>query len=141
MRTFRLATQADIPALAQLALDANQVESDVPDLAFVCEIDGKVVAAVGLELEHTGMVVVSGGIIHPDYYRKPFMVFRLQEFMEDWMIQHGCFAYVCSVSKRNTRMQRWLEKLGARRYAKKHGALWYVRAIGPKRDALEERAA
>lgn len=141
MRTFRLATLADLPDLAQLALDANQVDAELPDMAFVAEENGEIVAAVGIELGHAGMVVLSGGIIHPDHYRKPFLVFRLQEAIEDWLIQQGCFAYVFSVSKRNTRMQRWVERLGAKRYTKKHGALWYVRTIGPKRDALNEVAA
>jgi acetyltransferase (GNAT) family protein len=141
MRTFRLATPADIPDLAQLALDANQVDAELPDLAFVAEQDGRIVAAVGIELQHVGMVVLSGGVIHPDFYRKPFLAFRLQEAIEDWLISNKCFAYVFSVSKRNTRMQRWVEKLGAKRYVKKHGALWYVRTIGPKRDALNEVAA
>lgn len=140
MRTNRLATPEDIPALAALALAAKQENVDLPDLCFLTEQDGQVIAAVGIELGHPGLVVVSGGIIHPDFYRNPFVVLRLQEFMEDWMMQHGCYAYICSVSKRNTRMQRWLEKVGAKRYTKKHGAFWYIRTFGPKRNALEEVA-
>lgn len=141
MRSFRLALPTDIPALAQLALDANQRTVDLPDLAFVAEQDGRIVAAVGIELGHVGMVVVSGGIIHPEFYRKPFIVFRLQEALENWLQTQGCFAYVCSVSKRNTRMQRWIEKIGARRYTKKNGAFWYVRTFGKHEGALREKAA
>lgn len=141
MRTFRLATNADVPALLRLAIDANQPDVEMPTLAFVAEEDGEIIAAVGIELEHVGMVVLSGGIIHPNHYRKPFLAFRFQEAIEDWLILNNCHAYVCSVSKRNTRMQRWLEKLGARRYAKKHGALWYVRVLGKHRDALRDEGA
>lgn len=140
MRTFRLATPADIPALMELAIDANQPDAELPDLAYVAEQDGKIVAAVGIELGHPGMVILSGGIIHPDFYRNPFLVFRLQENLEEWLIAQGCTAYICAVSKRNTRMQRWLEKLGARRYTKKHGAIWYIRTFGPDRNALVEVA-
>lgn len=140
MRTHRLATLEDIPALVDLAKAAKQEGLDLPDLCCVTEQDGQIIAAVGIELGD-GMVVISGAVIHPDHYRNPFIVFRLQEFMEDWLIQRGCFAYVCSISKRNTRMQRWVEKLGAKRYTKKHGAFWYLRTIGPKRNALEESAA
>lgn len=141
MRTFRLATPEDIPALAELAVEANQTDVGLPDLVFVAEQDGKIVAAGGLQLDQPGMVIATGAIVHPDFYRKPFLIFRLQEFAEDWLIQHGCTAYVFSVSKRNTRMQRWMEKLGAKRYAKKHGAFWYIRTIGPHRDALAEETA
>lgn len=141
MRTFRLATPEDIPALAQLALDANQIDADLPDLVFLCLQDGEIIAAVGLEIGRPGMVVASGAVIHPSYYRNPFVAFRLQEFMEDWLIEHNCFAYVCGVTKRNTRVQRWLEKLGARRYTKKNGIIWYLRTIGPHRNALQEAAA
>jgi RimJ/RimL family protein N-acetyltransferase len=141
MRTFRLATPDDIPALVQLTVDANQPDVRLPDLVFVAEQDGRLIAAVGIELGQPGMVVVCGAIVHPDFYRKPFLAFRLQEFMEDWLIKQGCYAYVCSVTKRNTRMQRWIEKLGARRYTKKHGAYWYIRTFGPKANALSERVA
>lgn len=140
MRTNRLATPADIPALTALAMESGQPNVDLPDLCMVTEQDGRIVAAVGLELNHPGMVVVSGGLIHPEFYRNPFVAFRLQEFMEDWLIAKQCYAYVCSVSKRNTRMQRWLEKLGAKRYTKKHGAYWYIRTFGPHRDVLRESA-
>lgn len=141
MRSFRLATPEDIPALAQLALDANQLDVDLPDLVFLCVQDDRIIAAVGIEIGRPGMVVVSGAIIHPDFYRNPFVAFRTQEFMEDWLIQHQCFAYVCGVTKRNTRMQRWMERLGARRYTKRNGCLWYVRTLGPHRNALQEEAA
>lgn len=141
MRTFRLATQADVPALAELAIDANQPDAEIPDLVYVAEQDGRIVAAVGIELGHDEAVVLSGGIIHPDYYRNPFLVFRLQEAVEDWLIGQGCTAYICSVSKRNARMQRWIERLGARRYAKEHGAIWYIRTIGNDRNVLEESEA
>jgi hypothetical protein len=137
MRTFRLATQADIPALQALTIAANQPQMDLPDLAFLAEQDGRVIAAGGLELSHPGMVVISGGVIHPDYYRRPFLVFRLQEFVEDWLIANGCHAYVFPISKRNTRMQRWVERLGARRYTKKNGSYWYVRTIGAHRELTE----
>lgn len=138
MRTFRLATEADVPALVSLAVEAGQLDGGLPDLAFVAEQDGALIAAIGIELGHPGMVVLSGGIVHPDHYRNPFLVFRLQEGVEDWLISQGCYAYIFSVSRRNTRMQRWMEKLGARRYTKKSGILWYVRTIGPKRNALRE---
>lgn len=141
MRTFRLATAADIPALMTLAIDANQPDAELPDMAYVAEVDGEIVAAVGIELSDPNRVVLSGGIIHPRFYRKPFLVFRLQEAIEDWLIDLGCFAYVFSVSKRNTRMQRWMEKLGAHRYARQGGALWYVRTIGPARNLATEVAA
>lgn len=140
MRTFRLATPADVPALAELAIEANQTDVAMPDLAFVAEHDGKIVGAVGLQLDQPGMVVVTGAITHPDYYRKPFWAFRLQEFMENWLQEHGCNAYVFCVSKRNTRMQRWMEKLGARRYEKKHGAIWYIRTFGKARAEMENAA-
>lgn len=140
MRTYRLATPADIPALTQLAIDANQLDVLLPDLCMVAEQDGRIIAAVGIQLDEPGMVVVSGGIIHPEFYRNPFVAFRLQEALEDWLIQRNCFAYVCSVSKRNTRMQRWLERLGSKRYTKKHGAYWYIRTFGQHRDALRESA-
>jgi RimJ/RimL family protein N-acetyltransferase len=140
MRTFRLATPADIPSLAELAVEANQTGVPLPDLAFVAEQDGKLVGAIGLQLDQPGMVVVTGAIVHPDFYRKPFLAFRLQEFMEDWLLGQGCTAYVFSVSKRNTRMQRWMEKLGAKRYEKKHGAFWYVRTFGPARAEMENAA-
>lgn len=140
MRTFRLATPEDIPALAQLALDANQTDAELPNLAFLCIQDGEIIAAVGLEIGRPGMVVASGAIIHPRFYRNPFVAFRLQEFMEDWLIKNNCFAYVCSVTKRNTRMQRWLEKLGAKRYTKRHGAIWYLRTLGKHRNIMEAAA-
>lgn len=141
MRTFRLATAADIPALMALAIEANQPDVALPDMAYLAEVDGVIIAAVGIELSDPNKIVLSGGIIHPDYYRKPFLVFRFQEAVEDWLIDLGCLAYVFSVSKRNTRMQRWMEKLGAKRYAKQGGAIWYVRTIGSARHALNEVAA
>ena len=140
MRTFRLATPADIPALAELAIEANQTDAALPDLAFVAEQDGKLVGAVGLQLDQPGMVVVTGAIVHPDYYRKPFLAFRMQEHMENWLQERGCNAYVFCVSKRNTRMQRWMEKLGAKRYEKKHGAYWYIRTFGKARAEMENAA-
>ena len=140
MRTFRLATPADIPALAELAIEANQTDAALPDLAFVAEQDGKLVGAVGLQLDQPGMVVVTGAIVHPDYYRKPFLAFRMQEFMEQWLQANGCNAYVFCVSKRNTRMQRWMEKLGAKRYEKKHGVYWYIRTFGKARAEMENAA-
>lgn len=140
MRTYRLATPADIASLAELAVEANQTNVDLPDLAFIAEQDGKVIGAVGVQLDQPGMVVVTNAIVHPDFYRKPMLAFRLQEFMEDWLIQHSCNAYVFSVSKRNTRMQRWMEKLGAKRYEKKNGAFWYVRTFGKARAEMEKAA-
>lgn len=137
MRTFRLATLADVPALAELAIEANQTDAELPHLAFVAEQDGKIIGAVGLQLDQPGMVVVTGAIVHPDYYRKPFLAFRMQEFMENWLQHNGCHAYVFCVSKRNTRMQRWMEKLGAKRYDKKNGAIWYIRTFGKARREME----
>ena len=140
MRTFRLATPADLPALAELAVEANQTDAAVPDLAFVAEQDGKIIGAVGLQLDQPGMVVVTGAIVHPAFYRKPLLAFRMQEFMETWLQEHGCNAYVFCVSKRNTRMQRWMEKLGAKRYEKKNGAYWYIRTFGKARGEMEKAA-
>jgi RimJ/RimL family protein N-acetyltransferase len=136
MRTYRLAEPKDLTQLVALAHRACQPDAELPDIAFVADFDGQIVAAVGIELNNPDAVVASGGVIHPAYYRNPFVVFRLQEAMEDWLIQHGCHAYVCSVAKRNTRMQRWMERLGAKCYAKEGGAYWYARTIGPERNRM-----
>ena len=138
MRTFRLATPADLPALQHLAKVAGQPNAELPDLAFLAEQDGILIAAAGLELGKPGMVVLSGVICLPEVYRKAFLAFRLQEFLEDWLIQNKCYAYIFAISKRNTRMQRWMEGHGAKRYAKKDGAYWYLRTLGPHRHVAHE---
>ena len=130
MRTFRLAIPKDLPELAKLVEKVNPCGVIPPDLAYLAFQDDQIVAAVGIDLDRPDMVVLSGGVIHPDFYRRAFLVFRLQESIEDWLLSQGCHAYVFSINRRNKRMQRWMEKLGAERYAKRDGALWYTRRIG-----------
>jgi hypothetical protein len=128
MRNFRLATKDDVPQLLKLVGGVKKL-GQLPDLACVAEVDGQIVAAVGLSIED-GIVTAGPGVIARKWYGKPFLVFRLHEFLEDFLATRGVKAYVCSSVFQNKRMQRWLEKTGAREYARVDGRVWYYKVIG-----------
>lgn len=127
---YRLATPKDVPALLVLAVLAKQPETGPADVVFLGEECGLPVVAIGLDLSHETFVVLSGGIVHPAFYRDAAAVGGLRDFFEQWLIEHNCFAYVFSVTKRNRRMQKWMERAGAHRYAKIDNRLWYIRTLG-----------
>ena len=127
---FRLATAQDVPALLSLAAMAKQTDTPPADVVFLAEHEALPVAAVGLELNREDSVVVSGGIIRPDFYRNRDVVRGLIDCYERWLTERGCKAYLFSITRRNRRMQRWMERLGATRYAKDGNRLWYFRVLG-----------
>jgi hypothetical protein len=145
MIVCRQATPDDLPALAEMALRANQPIEGIPSLMFICEDteDDSILGMAGIYLNTPGMVVVGGYIVPPEVYAdrelRRAVAEDIKNYLHAWLLLYNCKAYVCNVSKRNTRMQRWLERRGAKRYAKKNGSYWYIMVIDS--TALEGRAA
>jgi len=143
MIVCRQATKEDLPKLVELALASNQPIESIPTLMFLCEdTEDGVLGMVGIYLSVPGMVVVGGFIVPPGVYAdrelRRAVADDLRAFVHGWMLTHNCRAYVCEISKRNTRMQRWFERRGGKRYAKKNGSYWYMMKLDA---ALEGRAA
>ncbi len=144
MIVCRLAEPArDLPRLVALTVEANQPLEDIADLVFVCEDteEDRFLAMVGLHLGSPNMVVVGGFIVAPDVYAdaelRRAVAMDLKHHVHAWLAEQGVRSYVCHVSKRNTRMQRWLERQGGRRYTKKNGGYWYLVPT----ETREEKAA
>ena len=138
MIVCRLAEERDAPRLASLILGGNQTIDDTPDLVAVCEDteEDRILAMIGCYLNEPGMVIIGGFLVDPEVYadaemRRAVAGDLVENFYFPWLLARECKAVVWPVSKRNTRMQRWLERHGGRRYNKKHGHYYYVVTLDP----------
>src|SRR5439155_22145604 len=124
----RLAEEKVAPRLASLILGGNQAIDDTPDLVAVCEDieEDRILAMIGCYLNEPGMVIIAGFLVDPQVYADAAMrravAGGLVEYVYfPWLLSRECKAVVWPVSKRNERMQGWLDILGGLRYDNKHG--------------------
>jgi hypothetical protein len=128
MRIYRPALISDADALLRLVKSARMKMKGIPSMTFVAEEDGKVVAALGIDWSKDA-VVAGPLVLAKEAKGKRFLVLRLVEAMEAWLMQAGVKLYTFGTALSNKRFNAICEHLNLKVYAKKDGRNWYMREV------------
>ncbi len=129
MRSIRVATDHDLPALSAAFQAAGMTVGYWPSTIFLAEENGQLLGGIALDW-CTGIAKVGPLLLAPGHEHKKWVVLRLIEFVESFLAKAGVRHYTFYIPKNNLAFQRVAEHAGARPYAAIPGGTFYMREVG-----------